>query len=145
MARLRGVIHRRGPGGEPERYDDGVLRLDLLAREAQVAGVPVRLTAPEFRLLALLTRSAGTAQPVTRIAVHVWGEADRDDSLVRVRILVTRLRRKLDLTGLGGEVIVSARGQGYFYAPPDRAAPPRATRAEPSPGGYGHASRLLGT
>ncbi|NUS83034.1 MAG: winged helix-turn-helix domain-containing protein, partial [Streptomyces sp.] len=58
-----------------------------------------------------------------------------------VKFAISRLRRKLDATPLGGDAIVSARGIGYFYRPPS--APRPSADAESPRLGHGHAGRIL--
>ncbi|WP_173129217.1 response regulator transcription factor [Kibdelosporangium persicum] len=153
IARVRRAMQRRHPGSPAGHiYDDGVLYLDTRTREVQAAGTGLKVTPHEFRLLELLARSAGTAQPAGTIVAAVWGASrpatvSDTDSKRNLAVLVARLRRKLDMTDLGGGVIVAARGQGYFYRPPNSTAVPMTQTAAPAdpPGGYGHAGRLLDT
>jgi len=122
-------------------YDDGLLRLDSLQREACVAGVPVSLTTTEFRLLDLLVRHPGMVQPLDKILARVWDDTVGNGSSARVKFAVSRLRRKLDLTAMGSAPIVSARGLGYFFRPP--AVPAAVDKKSPQPASYGHADNVL--
>ncbi|MEU3255711.1 response regulator transcription factor [Streptomyces sp. NPDC006997] len=141
LARMARVLRRHGGTEDQEPvYEDGLLRLDSLSLEAHVLGRPLELTATEFRLLNLLVRNAGTVQPFGNLLTTAWNDPG-GQATTRVKFTISRLRRKLDATPLGGDSIVSARGIGYFYRPPSTRQPPAA--AEPSRSGHGHADRIL--
>jgi two-component system KDP operon response regulator KdpE len=81
-------------------------------------------------------RNAGTVQPFGNLLATAWNDPG-GQATTRVRLTISRLRRKLDATPLGGDAIASARGIGYFYRPrpPAVAGTPRS--------GHGHADRIL--
>ncbi|WP_199809984.1 response regulator transcription factor [Streptomyces sp. NRRL F-5126] len=141
LARIARVLRRHGGREDQEPvYEDGLLRLDSLSLEAHVLGKPLELTATEFRLLNLLVRNAGTVQPFGNLLATAWNDPG-GQATSRVKFTISRLRRKLDATPLGGNAIVSARGIGYFYRPPST---PRASAAVEAPrAGHGHADRIL--
>jgi two-component system KDP operon response regulator KdpE len=136
LARMRSVMRHRAPRPD-EVYDDGVLRIDFALGEVRAGGGALRLSPREFRLLGFLVREAGTARPTAAILAHVWGETMAEASAKRtLAVLVAVLRTKLVEHGLGNDVIVAARGIGYYYRPPNRPSP--------SPKiGYGHAANIL--
>ncbi len=110
-ARLRAVLRRAG-WGEPGIEADGVwrfgeLEVDPAGMTAKVAGVAVRLTATEARLLSELARNAGIVLARDLLLERVWGyEWGGDTRLVDVH--VQRLRAKI-----GAERIETVRGAGY--------------------------------
>ncbi|MGI5347672.1 response regulator transcription factor [Streptomyces sp. CA-250714] len=139
LARMARVLRRHGGTEDQEPvYEDGLLRLNSLSLEAHVLGKPLELTATEFRLLNLLVRNAGTVQPFGNLLATAWNEPG-GQATTRVKFTISRLRRKLDATPLGGDAIVSARGIGYFYRPPSTPQSP----AEAPRSGHGHADRIL--
>ena len=111
-ARLRAVLRRAGWGAEPGTDDAGVwrfgeLEVDSAGMTATVAGVAVRLTATEARLLTELARNAGIVLARDLLLERVWGyEWGGDTRLVDVH--VQRLRAKI-----GTERIETVRGAGY--------------------------------
>lgn len=122
-------------------YDDGLLRVDSQRKEVHVGATLLALTVKEFGVLEQLVRQSGAVQSTRAILANVWNDrtgAERG----RVTIVVSRLRRKLDMTELGGEVIVSARNIGYLYQAPSGLRP-RPVHASASQSGYGHANRIL--
>jgi len=90
----------------------GDVEVDFVAREARVAGVPVRLGPLEFKLLEYLSRNSGVAVSRDQILSQVYGY-DADIGTERVDLLVRRLRAKL---GDGPDAqghLVAIPGYGY--------------------------------
>jgi DNA-binding response OmpR family regulator len=88
----------------------GPLSLDLLAREAEVNGIRIALSAREFALLAYLMRHPGQVLSRQQILDGVWGYSfDPRSNLVDVYI--GYLRRKLAFDG--HSPIQTVRGMGY--------------------------------
>lgn len=110
-ARIR--AHTRRPGDQPNgaaSIEVGALTLDLLAREAEIDGVRVPLSAREFALLAYLMRHPGQVLSRQQILDGVWGYTfDPRSNLVDV--YVAYLRRKLSSNG--ASPIQTVRGMGY--------------------------------
>jgi DNA-binding response OmpR family regulator len=110
-ARIR--THTRRPSDQPRgaaSIQVGAVTLDLLAREAEIDGIRVPLSAREFALLAYLMRHPGQVLSRQQILDGVWGYTfDPRSNLVDVYI--GYLRRKL-ATG-GDSPIETVRGMGY--------------------------------
>jgi two-component system OmpR family response regulator len=113
VARVQALL-RRASLGDPAPLTVGDLRLDLRARRAVRAGVPVALTAREFELLTFLVRRAGRIVSKQEILDGVWDDAFDGDANV-VEVYVARLRRKLDERD-GPRWIETVRGMGYRFA-----------------------------
>ncbi|MCW2580691.1 MAG: DNA-binding response regulator [Blastococcus sp.] len=113
VARVHALL-RRASLGDPAPLTVGDLRLDLRARRAVRAGVPVALTAREFELLTFLVRRAGRIVSKQEILDGVWDDAFDGDANV-VEVYVARLRRKLDERD-GPRWIETVRGMGYRFA-----------------------------
>ncbi|CDR08230.1 response regulator transcription factor [Streptomyces iranensis] len=141
LARMARVLRRHGSTENQEPvYEDGLLRLNSLSAEVHVVGKPLQLTPVEFRLLNCLVRNAGKVQPFEHLLATAWNDPGGRAS-TRVKFAVSRLRRKLDATPLGGDAIVSARGIGYVYRAPSTSRP--TADAETPRLGHGHAGRIL--
>jgi DNA-binding response OmpR family regulator len=113
--RVRSVLRRAGGAFAP---GDGVLRdgdlvVDLAAREATLAGTPLRLTVREFDLLAFLMRNPRQVFAKRQLLEHVWGWAFGDVSTVTVH--VRRLREKVEDEPVAPRRIVTVWGVGYRY------------------------------
>jgi two-component system OmpR family response regulator len=109
IARLNALVRRAHGHAAPEIVA-GRLRIDTVRKQVALEGVPVRLTAMEYNLLACLAHHPG--QPLTKaeLTESLYAQDfDRDSNTLEV--LVGRLRRKL-----GDTTIETVRGQGYRLA-----------------------------
>lgn len=112
LARLRALIRRSQGWAEPV-LRRGPLALDTHGQSVALAGVPVALTAFEYRILEYLVLHADRVLSKSELAEHVYDEdQDRDSNVIEV--LVGRLRRKLDPDG-SLQPIETLRGRGYRF------------------------------
>jgi DNA-binding response OmpR family regulator len=118
-ARIEALLRRAATArpDQPESTDvfvDGSTTIDLVAREASVDGVPVALSALEFRLLEAFVRHPGQALSHEQLLELAW-----DDPYGigpdRVKFTVLRLRRKLGWTEGRTGPLEAVRGYGYRY------------------------------
>jgi two-component system, OmpR family, phosphate regulon response regulator PhoB len=116
-ARVRTVLRRASPRTNSERrlvFCD--LELDPSTREVLVKGEPVRLTAKEFDLLALLARHPRRVFSRQQLMDLVWGyEAAYDTGTVTVH--VRRLREKVEADPAKPRWIETVWGIGYRFRP----------------------------
>ncbi len=82
--------------------------------EVVVDGVPVELTATEYRLLAALIRHRGQVLSPVKLLELAWSDPFGVGP-ERVKYSVMRLRRKLSPNGDAGPSIEAVRGFGYRY------------------------------
>ncbi len=76
VARVQ-VLLRRRQAAEPapaEVYDDGSVRVNFGTHEVVVDGVPVELTATEYRLLAALIRHRGQVLSPVKLLDLAWSD-----------------------------------------------------------------------
>jgi len=93
LARVR--AHLRAPAqAEPTRLQAGGIVVDLLSREVTRDGVPVRLSAKEFELLAYFLRHPGQVLSRPQLLSSVWGY-DHEPGTNIVDVYVGYVRRKL--------------------------------------------------
>ncbi len=118
MARVKAILRRVEPHGQDDvlSLQDVVVRRG--AREVEVAGGPVELTAREFDLLAFLLENAGTVLSRELLLDRVWG-MEYPGGTRTVDVHVSQLRRKLDRP----ELIRTVRGAGYKAARSTRPGP----------------------
>jgi len=112
LARLDVVTQRRratGPSSE-QTVTEGDVVVDLAAREVEVGGAPVALTAKEFELLEVLVTRPGAAVSRQQLMDAVWGDAYVAISRT-LDVHMTGLRAKLGRPGL----ISTIRGYGYRW------------------------------
>ncbi|MEY4056188.1 MAG: hypothetical protein RL519_1523 [Pseudomonadota bacterium] len=98
----------------PRERTLGPLRLDLLVRDAFVAGRGAGLHPREFLLLWRLTEEPGSAVPASELRSDVWRLAFRPETN-SLAVHVSRLRSKLRTAGLDGLIETVADG-GYRLA-----------------------------
>jgi two-component system KDP operon response regulator KdpE len=124
MARVRALLRVRPTDRDASpAYDDGVLRVDLAQRQVLLRGAPLTLTRKEFALLAALVRQPGRLLTQRQLLRDLWGPAHAEDAHY-LRILVSRLRHKLDDDAAAPRWIITEPGVGLRFAPPAPPAPP---------------------
>lgn len=96
------------------------VRIDLAARQVEVAGQPIQLTPTEFELLSILAERPGSVVSRAQLLDRVWGDAFVTVSRT-LDVHMTRLRTKLNRPHL----IVTRRGHGYQWAHDSAAVPTR--------------------
>lgn len=111
--RLRALIRRASGHSQPE-LACGLVRLDTNGGRVTVDGVPVTLTAQEFRILSYLMHHPGKVVSRTELMEHVYDRHFESDSNV-LEVLLGRIRKKI-----GADLIQTVRGQGYRLTEPGR-------------------------
>ncbi|MEQ9491007.1 MAG: response regulator transcription factor [Alphaproteobacteria bacterium] len=110
--RLRALIRRASGHAQPE-LTCGTLRLDTNGGRVSVDGVPIQLTAQEFRILSYLMHHKDRIVSRTELVEHVYDRYfDLDSNTLEV--LVGRIRKKI-----GAVYIQTVRGQGYKLTEPE--------------------------
>ncbi|MEN9717898.1 MAG: hypothetical protein RIQ99_776 [Pseudomonadota bacterium] len=99
----------------------GAIRLDLLARDAIVAGRVVGLHPREFALLWRLADQPGRAVPPAALLGDVWRLTFRPETN-SLAVHISRLRSKLRLVGIVGLIETQADGGYRLVCPDDHAA-----------------------
>jgi DNA-binding response OmpR family regulator len=107
VARARALVRRAG-GHAQALQEVGELSLDTNRMGVAVRGVPVAVTALEYRLLAYLMQHRDRPVPPTELLEHLYGDDDAREANA-LEAVIARLRRKL-----GSGVIGTRRGFGYF-------------------------------
>jgi two-component system KDP operon response regulator KdpE len=118
IARLRAVLRRAGPSGEPVLHI-GDLQLDLEKREVLVTGKPVHLTPHQFELLRLLALNEGKLLTHRTILQEVWGPGYGDASNL-LHVHVSQLRRKIEPDPARPRYLITEPGAGYRLVDPNR-------------------------
>lgn len=112
-ARIRALLRRAVRGAEArEVFQAGDLKVDLKSRTVRLAGVEVRLTATEYRLLAVLIRHAGRVATHRQLLSEVWGPSHVED-IHYLRIYMGQLRHKLEADPARPRHILTEVGVGY--------------------------------
>lgn len=111
VMRLRALV-RRAAGHAHARLDCGPLTFDSQTGQFELDGLPLRLTAFEWRVLSQLILRRGVVVERLELLERVYeGDADTDSNSLEV--IVGRLRKKI-----GADLIETVRGRGYSLACP---------------------------
>lgn len=130
MARVR-ALFRRPPvratsaPDVPHVFAAGGLLLDSWQRCVHIAGNRLALTAREFDLLLWFVKNPNRIFSRTELLDAVWG-AGYNGYEHTVNSHLNRLRSKLECDASRPSVLVTVRGGGYKFVPPDPFAPSRA-------------------
>ena len=115
IARVEAMVRRRGAAGTSGLLHFADVELDLERHEVCRAGVPLQLTATEFRLLTYFMRNPRRILSKNQILATVW-PMDFDGPVNIVETYVGYLRRKLNAEG--SPLIHTIRLVGYILRDP---------------------------
>ena len=106
MARVEALI-RRASGHASPLLRCGPVELEPVSARVTMDGVPVNMTALEYRALQYLMQKQGSVVSKSELSEHIYGQDLERDSNV-IEVLINRLRSKLDPA-----LIQTRRGLGY--------------------------------
>ena len=112
MARVEALI-RRASGHASPLLKCGPVELEPVSARVTMQGVPVNMTALEYRALQYLMQKKGSVVSKSELSEHIYGQDLERDSNV-IEVLINRLRSKLDPA-----LIQTRRGLGYQVKEPD--------------------------
>jgi two-component system KDP operon response regulator KdpE len=116
LARLRALLRRASPSGEPV-LELGELTIDLEKRLVTVGGRRLQLTPNEFDLLRVLAQNEGKLMTHPAILREVWGPAYSTESHY-LHVYVSQLRRKLEDDPARPRYLLTEAGAGYRLVNP---------------------------
>jgi two-component system, OmpR family, KDP operon response regulator KdpE len=90
----------------------GPLSVDLVARSVFLNQRPIRLTRKEYRLLHILATHVGLVVTHDRLLKDIWSGNQRDN-IQYLRILVRKLRQKIETDPNRPRLLVTESGVGY--------------------------------
>ncbi len=122
-ARIKAVLRRTAlPTSSPAaNFKAGSLQINFAAHEVRVRGEVVRLTPTEYKLLDQLTRNAGQVMLHDTLLQRVWGPEYKGE-IDYLRIYIRRLRERIEADPQHPQMILTERGIGYRFNPPEAAA-----------------------
>jgi DNA-binding response OmpR family regulator len=123
-ARIKAVMERsaRGPAAAKGVLSGEDLEVDVERHLVLRRGLPLGLTATEFRILVTLMREPGKVMSPRQIVIAVWGQEYAHETGY-IRRYVWHLRRKLEDDPSRPRYIRNERSVGYFF-PAARPADP---------------------
>jgi two-component system, OmpR family, KDP operon response regulator KdpE len=116
LARLRAVMRRTSPSGEPV-ITIGELVVDLQKRSVSVAGKPVHLTPHQYELLRLFALNEGKLLTQRTLLQEVWGPG-YDGAANLLHVNVSQLRRKIEPDRARPRYLLTEAGAGYRLVNP---------------------------
>jgi two-component system KDP operon response regulator KdpE len=120
LARLRAVLRRTAPSGEPV-VAFGELLIDLQKRLVSIAGRPVHLTPHQFDLLRVFAVNEGKLLTHRFLLQEVWGPGYGNESNL-LQVNVSQLRRKIEPDRAHPRYLLTEAGAGYRLVDPAIAA-----------------------
>jgi DNA-binding response OmpR family regulator len=113
VLRIRKLLARSKSPDEPGAHlRVGEIEIDIPRHAVRVGGIPVELTATEFKLLEILARRRDRVQSRDRLLQDVWGYENPIDS----RTVDTHMRRLREKLGDAAACLETVRGVGYRVA-----------------------------
>ncbi|HZS30947.1 MAG TPA: response regulator [Gaiellaceae bacterium] len=116
LARLRAVLRRTAPSGEPV-VEVGELVVDLANRAVTMAGEPVHLTPHQFDLLRVLALNVGKLLTQRQLLEEVWGPGYVGAANL-LQVNVSQLRRKIEPDRTHPRYLLTETGAGYRLVEP---------------------------
>ncbi len=107
VLRLRALV-RRSTGHASSKITCGPLAFDAQLGTFELSGLPLKLTALEWRVLSCLTLRKDVVVDRRELIERVY-EGDTEVDSNSIEVIVARLRRKI-----GPELIETVRGRGYM-------------------------------
>ncbi len=117
LARIRAVLRRVGSEEQPYmppviEYND--LKIDLGRAEVFKRGVPISLSATEYRLLLQFVLHRGKVLSGPWLLQNVWGAGYDDQERELLWVTIARLRQKLEDDPRHPRYILTRPGEGYW-------------------------------
>lgn len=115
VARVKALLRRAAPAGEPERaIEVGSLLIDPSSYRVTRAGKGITLSTLEFRLLYHLASRPNKVFTRDQLLDTVWG-TDRFVTPRSVDVYIRRLREKVEADPEKPEYLKTVRGAGYIF------------------------------
>ena len=116
LARLRAVLRRTSPSGEPI-IEIGDLVVDLEKRAVSRGGKPIHLTPHQYELLRLLALNEGKLLTHKTLLREVWGPGYGDAANL-LHVNISQLRRKIEPDRARPQYLLTETGAGYRLVNP---------------------------
>jgi len=101
-----------------EVFSIGDFAIDYDKRRATKGGTPLRLTPIEYKIIVLLSQSAGKVLTHDLILRRIWGEDYIGDGQI-LRVNMANIRRKLEDNPADPQYILTEVGVGYRMVEPE--------------------------
>ncbi|HEX4219673.1 MAG TPA: response regulator [Acidimicrobiales bacterium] len=116
LARLRAALRRTAPGPEDPRVETEAFTIDLVTKQALRNGSDVHLTPKEWNIVEVLVRNPGRLVSHQQLLHEVWGP-EYGTETEYLRVLMARVRRKLERDPSRPQHFRTESGMGYRFVP----------------------------
>jgi DNA-binding response OmpR family regulator len=116
LSRVTAVLRRSKINPDdlsPSKFTQDGLEVDYSKHLVTLNGVPINLTACEYKILIYLTSNAGRIITPSQLLEKVWGEEYMGDNRV-LQVNICRLRRKIKDDAKNPRFISTKPGVGYM-------------------------------
>jgi DNA-binding response OmpR family regulator len=113
VLRVQAILRRTGQS--QAEINSGQLHIDLLKHTVTLDGCLVDLTMLEFRLLACLAKNAGRVLSTQELLKKVWELENWEGGREMIKVVIHRLRQKLEPGPEAARFIRTVRGVGYQF------------------------------
>ncbi|MBL8151184.1 MAG: response regulator transcription factor [Blastocatellia bacterium] len=114
LARVEALLRRAPIQNNPSSYQFGVVSIDFQRAEVMRDGLPVELSAREFKLLKYFIEHRGVTISRDELLNEVWGY-DAMPSTRTVDVHIAWLRQKLEPNPRHPQYILTLHGLGYKF------------------------------
>ena len=117
LSRVHALLRRAGGFRAQQATElcSGGIRVDLLAGRAEKNGVPLELTAAEYKLLCLFLRSPGQVLTKETILNALWDCEGNYVDTNTLTVYIRRLRLKVEDDPGSPQRLATVRGMGYRW------------------------------
>jgi two-component system KDP operon response regulator KdpE len=116
LARLRAALRRTPIGPEDPRVETDDFVIDLATKQVTKAGADVHLTPKEWNIVEVLVRNPGRLVSQRQLLHDVWGP-EYGTETEYLRVLMARVRRKLESDPSRPRYFRTESGMGYRFVP----------------------------
>ena len=121
IARIHALV-RRSKGHADSVIAIGDLIVNLEARNVELHGQKLHLTAKEYQMLALLALRIGSTLTKEMFLNHLYGGLDDEPEAKIIDVFICKLRKKLANASGGQDYIETIWGRGYTLREPTKQA-----------------------
>jgi len=121
IARIHALV-RRSKGHAQSVIAVGDLIVNLEARNVELHGQKLHLTAKEYQILALLALRTGSTLTKETFLNHLYGGLDDEPEAKIIDVFICKLRKKLANASGGQDYIETIWGRGYALREPTKQA-----------------------
>lgn len=115
LARIRSAIKRNNTAQTDSRLvTTNDLEIDLAFRTVKRQGEIIKLTATEYKLLALLAKNEGCVMTHQFILKEIWGVGYQTETQY-LRVFIAQLRKKIEENPNQPQHIITESGVGYRF------------------------------